>query len=110
MTYNKHSLRAAVIKLFEEECNLDNYEFAALLDMFEAYRELKAEHAEHVNLCTARRCGLIGVIDFLMAAQHITPEQATELAKLVDSIRLVPAEPETDEATQAALDEIRKER
>lgn len=110
MTHNKQSLKAAIIKLFEDKCNLDNYEFTTLVDMFEAFRELKAEHAELANLCTQRRYGLIGVIDFLSAAQHIEPEQATELVKLVDSIRLAPPAVEADEATQAALDEIRKER
>lgn len=110
MNYTKQTLKTAVIKLFEDECNLDNYEFSTLLDMFEAYRELKAEHAELHHLCSQRRFGLEGILSFLTAAQHIAPEQAEALTELLNSIPLAPAEPEADEATQAALDEIRKER
>ena len=76
MNFTKQSLKAAVIKVFEDKCNLDNYEFATLVDMFEAFRELKAEHAELQYLCSQRRFGLEGILSFLTAAQHIAPEQA----------------------------------
>lgn len=108
MNFTKQSLKAAVIKVFEDKCNLDNYEFATLVDMFEAFRELKAEHAELQYLCSQRRFGLEGILSFLTAAQHIAPEQAEALTELLNSIRLAPPPvPETDEPTQAALDELR---
>lgn len=43
MKYEKPILKREVIKVFENECNLDNYELVALVDAFEDLRLLREE-------------------------------------------------------------------
>jgi hypothetical protein len=83
MTYTKQALRKAVFAVFEDHCNLDNYEFVALLEMFDELREMAVQPKD---IQKADRIRLIGVLDFLATAQHITPDQCDTLAKLVESI------------------------
>lgn len=85
MKHTKESLRAAVIRVFETECNLDNYEFVALVDSFEEYlmdAELPSATFEAVH--PAVRDHLIGALEFLTRAQHITEEQCAALCGLLD--------------------------
>ena len=85
MTYTKQTLRKAVFAVFEDDCNLDNYEFVALLDRFENYREVK-EIPGVISLRTEHPIQLTGALEFLRDAQHITTEQCDALAKLAESI------------------------
>ena len=85
MIYSKQALRKAVFAVFEDECNLDNYEFVALLDRFEDFRAVKEVPGVTV-LRTERRIKLTGALEFLRDAQHITTEQCEALTKLADTI------------------------
>ena len=85
MTYTKQTLRRAVFAVFEDHCNLDNYEFVALLDRFENYRKVK-EIPGVISLRTERRIQLTGALEFLRDAQHITTEQCDALVKLAEGI------------------------
>lgn len=84
MKYEKPILKREVIKVFENECNLDNYELVALVDAFEDLRLLR-EESDPATLRTGHAM-LYGTVNFLTAAQHITEAQCGALLLIADKI------------------------
>ena len=83
MKQTKQELRREIFKVFEPECNLDNYEFVALLDMFEELREADALPND-IRLNHVYK--LHGALEFLTGSQHITVDQ---YEALIDSVNMV---------------------
>ena len=80
MNFTKQSLKATVIKVFENGCSLGNYEMVALVEAFEDLRQLK-EGTDAEMFKTAHTM-LLGALNFLAAAHRITEEQNAQLVNL----------------------------
>lgn len=87
MKHTKETLRKAVIKVFENECRLDNYEMAALVAVFEDYLNYtEPPFSTFDGLHDTMHRQLLGVLNFLVIAQHISEDQRDALSTLMDEV------------------------
>lgn len=83
MRYNRTALKHAALAVFEQPEGITWHEVVALLDFFEEVRDA-ADKPKYMQMSSHIR--LLGVLDYLRAADKISAEQYEALAKLADDI------------------------